>query len=62
MRLRHDLLTRAQGGVTLAPEQGEPGANFTSLGGAALAPGVHWLSFVPSGPAFLFLSSLDLLS
>jgi hypothetical protein len=48
---RGSLLTRAQGSVTTGPEQGEPGADFKLLGGAALALGAHWLSFVPSGPA-----------
>jgi hypothetical protein len=32
------------------------------LGGAALALGAHRLIFVSSGPCFLFLPSLDLLS
>jgi hypothetical protein len=32
------MLTRAQGGVTLGPEQGEPGADFTDLGAVDVAP------------------------
>ena len=33
------MLTRAQGGATLVPEQGKPGADFTDLGDSLRSEG-----------------------
>jgi hypothetical protein len=45
------MLTRAQGGVTLGPEQSEPGADFNPLGSVTVQtrPTSHNLQFSNTG-------------